>query len=274
MNIETKTLNKHYDNGLLYFTFPLFDKHGIKHAFTTRLGGVSEGQYSTFNASFLNGDNRDAVYENWRRLCHAIGLDEMRLIFSKQTHTKNVRTVTEADIGKGITKPLDYDDVDGLISDLADVGLVTQYADCVPLAFYDIKKRIAATSHAGWRGTTLEIGRVTVERMKSDFGCDTQDIIAAIGPSIDRCCYEVDEPVFSAFSKIAYINPDDIFDCKGNGKYMLNLREANRRILIHAGIREENIDVADICTCCNADILHSHRATGGKRGNLGLVISK
>ena len=107
MNIKTKTLNVHEKNGLLYFTFPLFDKFGVKHAFSSKLGGVSEGQYATFNTGFLNGDKYEAVYENWRRLCDAIGFDEKRLIFSKQTHTNNVRTVTEADIGKGIVKPLD-----------------------------------------------------------------------------------------------------------------------------------------------------------------------
>lgn len=274
MNIETKTLNVHQKHGILYFTFPLFDKFGVKHAFTSKIGGVSEGQYATFNTGFLNGDKYEHVYENWRRLCDAIGFSEKRLVFSKQTHTNNVRTVSEEDIGKGIIKPLDYDDVDGLISNLENVGLVTQYADCVPLAFYDTKLKIIATSHAGWRGTVAEIGKVTVEKMVADFGSNPKDIIAAIGPSISKCCYEVDTPVFEAFSHIKYINPLDIFTPKGDGKYMLDLKEANRLILINSGIKNENICVADVCTCCNGDILHSHRYTGGKRGNLGLIIAK
>lgn len=273
MTLKSDTLNIHKEGELIYLTFPLFDKHGVIHAFTTRAGGVSESFYGSFNTSFSNGDRYESVYENFRRICSAIGLDEKKLIFSKQTHTKNIRTVSIDDIGKGIQKPLDYDDVDGLISNISGVGLVTQYADCVPLAFYDTRKKIAATSHAGWRGTVAEIGRVTIEQMKRDFDCNTEDIIAAIGPCIDKCCYEVDDPVYEAFSNIPYINKDDIFSPLGSGKYMLDLKTANKLILEKAGIKPENIDIADICTCCNHELLHSHRYTNGKRGNLGLIIS-
>ena len=273
MKLKSKTLNIHQVGDLVYITFPLFEKHGIKHAFTTKLGGVSEGMYATFNTGFQNGDKYEAVYENFRRLCSAIGIDERRLVFGKQTHTNNVRTVSTEDIGKGIVKPLDYDNVDGLVSNLANVGLVTQYADCTPLMFYDPENRVIATSHAGWRGTVAEIGKVTVEKMAREFGSKPENIIAAIGPSISQCCYEVDDPVVSAFKKIEYLNTDDFLKDKGNGKYMLDLKTANRNILINAGIRPKNIDIADLCTCCEHEYLHSHRYTGGKRGNLGLIIS-
>ena len=133
--------------------------------FTTRKGGASVGQYASFNTGFQNGDSYEAVYENFRRICSAINIDEKRLVFGKQTHTNNVRCVTNDDIGKGIIKPLDYDNVDGLISNLHGVGLVTQYADCTPLMFCDTKKRVIATSHAGWRGTAAQIGKVTVDKM-------------------------------------------------------------------------------------------------------------
>lgn len=271
--LQSKTLNIHNENGLVYITFPLFDKYGVKHAFTTRIGGVSEGMYASFNTGFSNGDKYENVYENFRRICKAIDVDERRLVFGKQTHTNNVRNVTEEDIGKGIVKPQDYDDVDGLITDLQNVGLVTQYADCVPLMFFDTKRRVIATSHAGWRGTCAEIGRVTVERMVSDFGCNTDDIIAAIGPCIGKCCYEVDDPVRDAFSALSYMDEKRILTKKENGKYMLDLKEANRIILNNAGIADKNIDIADLCTCCNHTYLHSHRYTAGKRGNLGLIIS-
>ncbi len=271
--LKSNTLNIHEQDGLLYITFPLFDKHSIKHAFTTRIGGVSEGQFASFNTGITNGDRYESVYENYRRLCAAIGIDERRLVHGKQTHTNNVRIVCENDIGKGLVKPLDYTDVDGLISNLPDVGLVTQYADCVPLAFCDVKKRVIATSHAGWRGTAKEIGRVTVEKMVNEFGCNTDDIIAAIGPCIGSCCYEVDDPVYDALTAIPYMDKNAILTKKENGRYMLDLKETNRIILMHAGIKEENIDVADLCTCCNHEYLHSHRYTGGKRGNLGLIIA-
>lgn len=273
MSLHSETLNIHQKGELIYITFPLFDRHGVRHAFTTRKGGVSEGMYASFNTGFNNGDSYDAVYKNFRRLCVEIGIDERSLVFGKQTHTNNIRTVSPEDIGKGIVKPLDYTDVDGLISNLPGVGLVTQYADCTPLAFFDPKKQVIATSHAGWRGTVKEIGRVTVERMTAEFGCSPDDIIAGIGPCIGQCCYEVDGPVVEGFDAIDYLNNDDFLTPKGNGKYMLDLKEANRLILLNAGIRPENIDVADLCTCCCHEYLHSHRYTGGKRGNLGLIIS-
>lgn len=271
--LTSKTLNVNKKGELIYITFPLFEKYGVKHAFTTRHGGASTGMYASFNTGFTNGDRYEDVYENFRRLCDAIGIDEKRLVFGKQTHTNNVRVVSEADVGKGIVKELDYNDVDGLVSNLPQVGLVTQYADCVPLMFYDPKNKVIATSHAGWRGTAAQIGRVTVETMKNTFGSDPADIIAGIGPCIGQCCYEVDAPVYNAFAAIDYLKLNTFFEDKKDGKYMLNLKEANRQILVNAGIRPENIDVADLCTCCNHEHLHSHRYTGGKRGNLGLIIA-
>ena len=271
--LKTCAMNLKTDGELQYLTFPLFEKNGVKHAFSTRHGGKSQGEFGSFNTSFDRGDDRDAVLYNMKRLCDAIGADYKSLIYAKQTHTNNVRIVTPEDIGKGIIKERDFDDVDGLISNLPEVALITQYADCVPLLFYDKVKKIIATSHAGWRGTALEIGRVTVLKMKEHFGSNPADIIAGIGPSIGSCCYEVDEPVFSAFSKIGYMPMSEIFTPKAEGKYMLDLKLANKIILMNAGIAPENIDVADICTNCNSEHLHSHRATGGRRGNLGLIIS-
>lgn len=271
--LKSKTLNVCQNGTLTYLTFPLFERAGIKHAFTTKMGGVSTGDFATFNTGFDRGDSAENVLENYRIICKAIGIDEKRLVLSRQTHTNFVRTVTSDDIGKGIVKPIDYTDVDGLVSNLQNVGLVTQYADCVPLMFYDKEKNVIATSHSGWRGTAYEIGRVTVEKMVHELGCKRENIIAGIGPAIDKCCYEVDDLVIEEFKKLKYIKVEQIATKKDDGKYMLDLKGANKLILMNAGIREENIDVADLCTCCNHEYLHSHRYTGGKRGNLGLIIS-
>jgi YfiH family protein len=257
-----------------YITFPKLTATGaVNHAFTTRFGGASKGMYSEMNMSFTNGDNRNDVLENYKRLCKAIDIDVNKVVLSHQTHTNNVRIINESDIGKGIFKERDYDDVDGLITNIPGVALVTQYADCTPLLFCDPVKKVVATSHAGWRGTASEIGRITVEKMQSNFGCNPNDIIAAIGPSIGQCCYEVDDPVYIPLCKLTYLNKDKIFIKKQNGKYMLNLWETNREILINTGIKEENIDVTDLCTNCHPDVFHSHRFTGGKRGNLGAIIA-
>ena len=149
---------------------------------------------------------------------------------------------------------------------------MTQYADCTPLLFCDPVKKIIATSHSGWRGTVKEIGKKTVEKMVSNFGSNPNDIIACIGPCIGSCCYEVDTPVFNEFKKLPYLSLNEIFTEKGGGKYMLDLVEANKQILINAGINQNNMDISDICTCCNKNELHSHRATAGKRGNLAAII--
>ncbi|MBR3593119.1 MAG: peptidoglycan editing factor PgeF [Clostridia bacterium] len=271
--IESKTMRVNRKGDLVYLTFPLFERYGVKHAFTTRHGGVSEGDCASFNTSFDRGEPRENVLENLRILCDAIGINRDSITYSKQTHTNNVRVITADDIGKGVIKPVDYTDVDGLISNIAGSALLTQYADCVPLAFYDTKNKIIATSHAGWRGTVKEIGRVTVERMKSEFGSNAADIIAGIGPAVGSCCYEVDDPVYTEFSKMEYLDMDEIFVKKSNGKYMLDLKKANKLILMKAGLREENIDVADLCTNCLHEHLHSHRYTGGRRGNLGMLIA-
>ena len=272
--LTSKTLNLNEKDGILYITFPIFDKSGvINHAFTTRIGGVSEGIYSSMNMSFTNGDSDRKVFENYRRICEVIGTLPEKAVLSQQTHTNNVRIVTEDDIGKGIVKGRDYTDVDGLITNIPGVTLVTQYADCTPLLFCDPVKKVIATSHAGWRGTASEIGRITVEKMCDKIGCNPKDILCAIGPSICQNCYEVDDAVYAPLSKIPYLDKEKIFIKKDNGKYMLDLWETNKEILINSGIKEENIDVTDLCTNCHPDIFHSHRFTKGKRGNLAALIA-
>jgi len=257
---------------LQYIQFPKLNACGaVRHTFSTRYGGVSEGECATMNLSFNRNDSRENVLENYNRLCSAVGIDTNNLVLSHQTHTNNVISVTGKDRGTGVTLP-SFDDVDGLITNEPDVALVTQYADCTPLLFCDPVKKVIATSHAGWRGTVKEIGKVTVDKMAEEYGCDKKNIIAGIGPCIGQCCYEVDDPVYNEFLKISYLKLDEIFIAKDNGRYMLNLVEANRQILLNAGILPENIDLSDICTCCNSNELHSHRATAGKRGNLAAII--
>ncbi len=270
--ITSSNLNLNKKGDLLYITFPRLEGCGaVRHLFSTRVGGVSRGQYSTLNTSFSNGDDFALVEENYRRLCDAVKIDISHLVLSRQTHTNNVRIVTKSDCGIGYTRP-SFCDVDGLITAERGVALVTQYADCTPLLFCDPVKRVCATSHAGWRGTVTQIGRVTVDKMVNEFGCKREDIIAAIGPCICENCYEVDTPVYEAF-KNSGINLEGVFKAgKDKEHFMLNLVNANKNILLSAGVLEKNIDISDICTCCNSEYLHSHRATGGKRGNLAAII--
>ncbi len=270
---NSNTLNVHQVDDLLYFTFPSFDAiGGIRHGFSSRLGGVSTDRFASMNLSFTRGDDDQAVTENFRRFCTAIGTRAEDVVVSAQTHTTNVYNVTAADRGRGVTKPRGYTDVDGLITDEPNLVLCTQYADCVPLFFADPVQRVVATSHAGWRGTVGGIGRVTVERMVSDYGCRPEDIIAGIGPSIGACCFEVDEPVYTAFCEVPQFD-EGCYTDDGNGKFHIDLWEVNRRILMSAGVDERNITVTDLCTRCHPDTLWSHRACGNERGSLAAFIS-
>jgi len=260
-------------DNLLYVTFPNLDDGKCVSAFTTRMGGVSGGKYASMNMSFSNGDHPRNVRKNYDILFDALGLEPEKAVFSHQAHTNNIMLVKKSDIGKGIVVHRDYNKIDGLITNLKGVALVTQFADCVPLLFYDPVNEVIAASHAGWRGTVLEIGKNTVEKMQEAFGCAPKNIRVAIGPSIGQCCYEVDDPVYEAFSSIPYIPTQKIFKNTENGRYMLDLWTANRLILEEAGIKRKNICVTDLCTCCNSHFFHSHRASGGHRGNLAAVIA-
>ena len=262
------------NKGVVWLSYPAFEKFpDIVQAFSTRLGGVSQGIYSSMNLSFTRGDDDAAVHENYRRLAAAVGFEAEDIVTSDQTHTANVRVITEEDRGNGITKPRQYTDVDGMITNVPGLVLATFYADCVPLYFVDPVHHAIGLSHSGWRGTVAKIGAVTVERMREEYGSDPGDIYSAIGPSICQDCYEVSEDVIQEFrTAFGRKDWDILFYRKENGKYQLNLWEANRIIMQEAGIREEHISMPGICTCCNPEFLFSHRASHGKRGNLGAFL--
>jgi len=258
---------------LEYLAFPILRREtSVRHLFSTRLGGVSEGIYSSMNLSYTRGDRKEAVDENFRRIGEILGYGPERFVLSDQTHTTNVRIVTSEDLGKGIVRPKDYSDVDGLITDEPGIVLGTFYADCVPLYFYDPVKRVIALSHSGWRGTVSGMGQVTVDKMVQAFGCDPGDMIAAIGPSICQDCYEVSEDVAHEFEKEFPGHEKELLLPKAGAKYQLDLWKANEIVLTRAGIRREHLEVTDVCTCCNPDYLFSHRASNGKRGNLGAFM--
>lgn len=267
-------MNIKENKGVTYLTYPALEElSGFVHAFSTRLGGVSEGIYSSMNLSFTRGDDENSVMENYRRLAVAVGFSVENIVTSDQTHTANVRVITEADRGNGITKPRPYTDVDGMITNVPGLVLATFYADCVPLYFIDPVRKAIGLSHSGWRGTAAHIGAVTVRRMQEEYGSLPEDIYGAIGPSICQECYEVSEDVILEFQKTF---PEqswrDLFYRKENGKYQLNLWEANRQIMLEAGLIEEHISLPGLCTCCNPEFLFSHRASRGKRGNLGAFL--
>ena len=253
-----------------YLSFPMFRDTGlVTDGFSTRLGGVSEGCFSSLNLSFDRGDDRAAVAENFRRMGEALGIRCEDMVLSQQTHTTNIRIVTDEDRGKGITRERDYTDIDGLITNVPGICLVTTYADCVPLYFLDPVKKVIALSHSGWRGTVGKIGKKTVELMHEEFGSEPADILAAIGPSVCQDCYEVSADVTDRFREVFDRSAwDELFYEKPDGKYQLDLWKANEKIFLESGIRKDHIAVTNVCTHCNSGILYSHRAMGDRRGNL------
>lgn len=272
---EGSYLNYKVSEGVPYFSFPILeDTVLVKQGFSTKMGGVSEGKYATMNFTYTRGDNPEHVTENYRRMAKALSVDVEKMVLSYQTHTTNVRLVTEADAGKGIFKEREYTDVDGLITNVKGITLVTFYADCVPLYFLDPVHKAIGLSHSGWRGTVKRMGEVTVKRMGEAFGTRPEDVIACIGPSICKDCYEVGEEVILEFQKgFDQKYWEDLYTPKDNGKYWLDLWKANEIILLEAGIRREHLGVTDICTHCNSDYLFSHRTTGNERGNLAAFLS-
>lgn len=261
-------------NGVTWFSCNgLSQVEGLIQGFSTRMGGVSEGYLSSMNLSFSRGDKEENVRENFRRIADAIGFSTENLVFSQQTHTTNVRVVDEKDRGKGFGKPLDYTDVDGLVTDVPGVVLATFYADCVPLYFVDPVRRAIGLSHSGWRGTVHKMGKVTVQTMADCYGCRPENILAVIGPSICQKCYEVSEEVIQEFCHFYREDcQEQLYYRKENGRYQLNLWRANEIVMEEAGILPEHIFITDLCTCCNPGIFYSHRASGGKRGNLAAFL--
>lgn len=264
---ETMTLNN--ANDVPYLTYnSLSEIEFINHAFSTRLGGASQGEFTSMNLAFNRGDDPDCVTENYKRLCKSAGFDYNTLTASAQDHHTVVRAVTKSDVGVGIYKPRDMQSVDALVTNEKGVTLVTYYADCTPLFFVDTKKKAIALAHAGWRGTVGRIGEKVVEKMQELYGTSPNDIKAAIGPAISVCCYEVDYPCAEQFLKLSDLDSSKFVFPKSDGKYMVDLLETNRQILISAGLKPENITVSDVCTNCNSELLWSHRATKGHRGTM------
>ena len=262
--------------GVPYLSFKALEDTGmVVNGFSTRLGGASKGRFATMNFSYSRKDDPADVLENFTRMADALGVERDRMVVSYQTHTTNVRRVTREDEGKGVIRERDYKDVDGLITDVPGITLVTFYADCVPLYLVDQAHRAIGLSHSGWRGTVKRMGQVTMDAMKEAFGTRPEDLTVCIGPSICRDCFEVGEEVAEAFAEAFDARyRDELYSANGKpGKYQLDLWKANEIIFREAGVPKEQIHTTNICTMCNSDYLFSHRRVGEERGHLAAFLS-
>lgn len=245
---------------------------GVRHGFSTRLGGVSEGYCASLN---LRGggpepDRPENVRENYRRFCEALGADVHDLVLSRQVHQDTVRHVTGADRGKGLFTPADYT-ADALVTDEPGLHLMVFSADCIILLLYDPESRSIGAVHAGWRGTALDLPAKTVSEMARLFGAKPENIRAAIGPGIGPCCFETHDDVPDAMRAAfgaeveAYIRPR-------GGKWTVDLKAVNAWRLREAGVPAAGIDICEDCTACRPDLYWSHRVTGDRRGVQGGLI--
>ncbi len=256
------------NNGVVWIEFEAFSGFPIKHAYSTRIGGVSSGVCSSMNLRVCQWDTRANYEENMRRFCRALGIPFDRIVASHQTHTTNVRVVTETDVPTGTLFGREFSDVDGLVTNVKNVVLVASFADCIPLYFFDPIKKVIGLSHAGWRGTAGKIGAATVRTMALEYGSEPADIYACIGPGICQDCYEVGKDVYSAFKEtFTKKQMEQVFISRSEGKYQLDLWTANKLVLEEASLKKEHMFLTDLCTKCNSKYLFSHRAMGDRRGN-------
>ena len=226
----------------------------IVFGMSTRDGGVSPGTLG-MNLSFNVDDDKVNVIENRRRFFGSlhIGLDE--LAFPMQCHSSKVQSISTWG---------GYEECDGLVTNEYGVFIAVSVADCVPVFLFDPKTRTLAGLHAGWRGTALEIVKNGVARMVTEFATDPKDIIAFIGPSAGKCCYEVDEEVAGRFGAEFVSNGK-------SGKRKVDLKNANRQQLVSEGVPDSNIEVHEGCSIHEAALYHSHRRDGKGSGRMMAV---
>ena len=248
----------------------------INAGFSTRFGGVSEGIFESMNLSFSRSDDENKVLDNHIIMGKAFGVEPENLVYSYQTHTTNVLKITDENRGMGITRMRNFGEIDGFVTNVPGIMLITSYADCVPLYFVDPVNKAIGLSHSGWRGTVKNMAKATIDKMVAEYNTNPSEIIGLIGPSICRDCYEVGEDVateFAAYSN-GVVTPKQILP-DGTKKFYLDLHEANRQNFLACGLKDKNIFKTDMCTCDKPQLSFSHRASKGLRGGCcGYMMTK
>ena len=268
--------------------FELINKNGVsffrstvlksKHAFSTRIGGKSELEYTkSLNIAYSRGDDDEIVRQNVEILANAMEIEAKSLISVPQVHSNEVRHVTRTDAGLGVFKKETFS-CDGYVTVENDLPIGVKTADCVPILFEardDAGEVIAVSAvHAGWRGTAVRIAEVAIEKLYS-LGAKTENIYVAIGPCIDECCYEVGVDFVNQINeKLGQNYENNFIKRKENGSLFADLKGMNIEILLSCGVPRNNIDISPLCTSCNPEYFYSHRRQKGIRGAHINLISK
>lgn len=243
------------------------DGLSVPHCFTTRLGGVSTGHVASMNLSIRRDADPENVVKNFHILADALGCDPQKLVLTNQIHSDIVWPVT-ADDHRGFNTH-DYPECDALITNEPGTALCVFTADCTPVLLYDPVTGAVGAAHAGWRGTVSKIAAKTALEMVRLFGCNPEDLRAAIGPNIGFCCFETDRDVPDAILS-AYGEAAAPFISQRGEKYFLDLKQINAISLQEIGVN--HIELSNACTACESDRFWSHRVTRGLRGSQGAII--
>lgn len=266
-------------NGLETLHAELLTRAGFAHGFSTRSGGCTAAYSQTqgeLNLGFTASDSPEQVLENRARLVLDVFGEPRPMVTLKQVHSAEVLRVGQADAAERAGL-----EGDGLMTDDPGVVLGIQTADCVPVLVADRRRRVVAAFHAGWRGTVAGIVAKGVVGMQREFTSRPEDLVAAIGPPIGRCCYCVGEEVRTQFLAASGDTRDaeTLFACRAAGEPVLDhtlyldLQEANRRQLVAAGVPQGAVEVLDWCTSCRNDKFFSYRAEKGFTGRMLAVIA-
>ncbi len=239
-------LNLRSTNGIPYLQFhSLSGEDHLVHGIFTRHGGVSDPPYDSLNTAYDVGDRTERVKKNLRKISEVMGAE--RLIFMDQVHGGKIMVLKKADHPDLESTPC----ADAIITDIPNIAIMVKLADCQGVILYDHVKLVLGLVHCGWRGNTNNTLGFVISRMKSEFGCIGSDILAAIGPSLGPCCAE--------FRSYHNIFPPGFITFSVRDNYF-NLWEVSRSQLLDAGLDEDNIDIAEVCTKCNTHLFYSYRA--------------
>jgi hypothetical protein len=250
-------------NSIEYMQAPIFSACDfLIHAFCTRRGGASREDYASLNMSFCEGDEEFRVLQNWDRLAAAFAIPLEYFLVVNQVHGDDIFVIRPHGDYFSSREELNYD---AIVTNRTNLAVCIKTADCVPVFFADRIKKVVAVVHAGWRGSALGISARVIRLMQNQYGSLPQDTLAAIGPSIGRCCYEVDAATADAFHQQKN-NDSFLFAANEKNKWILDLPEANRRQILDCGIPQKNIESSGYCTTCRQDIFFSHRGAGGITG--------
>ncbi|NSL51264.1 peptidoglycan editing factor PgeF [Calidifontibacillus erzurumensis] len=254
---------------LMIETWSAFQE-GLIAGFSTRQGGFSTAPFDTLNLGLHVDDHIEDVLKNRKQLASMIRAPLEKWVCGEQIHSNKIAKVTKADGGKGSSQmETAIPGVDGLYTKDENVFLMAAFADCVPIYFFAKKHRMIGIAHAGWRGTVANISGEMIKKWTQEENIPIEDICVCIGPSIGKCCYEVDEGIIKQIVEHFGSNKNhQVYEEVGDGKYHLDLKQANYELLKKSGVNCEQIEVSSFCTSCHPDLFFSHRRDKGKTGRM------